>query len=583
MLRRAIPSAIFPLILSHFALAGGQDAGLRISTSPAQGLGAEAGVGRSHPSDLVRVEGRDYVLYTRLTTDCPLYPKPYTGEIWYAVSEDEGHSWREVGPVLLPGPEGAMDAVGVFEPNVLRWHDGSWYLFYSGVGPEFNFRFEKDTLSEPVRLFAARLSADPTSGTLSAERLAGGQPILEPVERSTRAFDSLRVDGVMPLIRNGYSVLVYRGRAFGGETAGTQLGVAFSADPTGPYERLHEGRTILPFGGEALVGVHEGGLFALLTGSERGLWWADDGQHFSRIDVRVNGRLDNPGIFRGDADGRLDAGEHRWGLHVGARRPDPFLERFELVVSGDIPRPRRATVPAPSAAAFASWTKPGWLAQHLRTLEQARPGKVDYVFLGDGIIEGFGGHDRVESAPGEATWSASFAGKKVHNLGVAGDRTEHVLWRLSHGAIEGVDARAVVVAVGDNQLDDDDPEDIVHGVAAIIERVRYEHPGSDVVLVSGLRRPDSDELRLERTAAFNRGLLRLARDPNIHYLDLDDALAGSGGRVGLDFVDVDGRHLSADGYRRWSDALLPLLEAIDEPVPEQAHRRLQEIEGTDRE
>jgi hypothetical protein len=570
------------LFVSPFAGAAGSDATVRIRTSTAGGLGPGDGVARLAPSDILRLGGRDHVLYARAVPaagEAPGASWPWRAEIWQAVSDDLGHSWQELGPVLRPGPPGALDSVGVFDPGVLRWTDGTWYLYYAGVGEEYNPRLEAESPVTPVRLFCARLSLDAETGGLRAERLNRGRPVLEPSARSTRRFDSLRVQDPRPLLHEGRVALVHEGMGFGAELALPQLGVAVGPGPTGPFEQRLEGRAALPAGGDALIGAHEGGLFALVTGSGRGLWWAADGEHLVELDARVNGRLSDPGIFRGDIEGCLLPGRRRWGLHVASTSPLPYLERFELEVQGELSRPEASRVPVPGHTALDSWSQPGWMAQHLRTLEVPRRGPIACVVLGDGLVEGWGGHDRLRDLPGAASWPEPRPTGRLVNLGIAGDHTENVLWRLSHGALEGLRAGAVMVAVGSEQLHEDGPSATLSGIEAIRDWIQREHPGTHIALVSVLPRPTEDAAGVEAARLCNEGVARLARrDPWTHHLDLAALLAGPDGRPPLSAWDARG-YLSPASYSRWAKGLEGLLDRLETLSLDEAELRLRELRG----
>ncbi len=576
------PLALGALLLAApFAGAGEPDAAVRVRTTPALGLGAADGVTRLGPSDILRLDGRDHVLYARVPPGAEVpagRPGPWRAEIWHAVSEDGGHSWRELGPVLRPGPAGSGDAVGVFDPGVLRFTDGAWYLYYAGVGPGFNPRLEREQPVTTVRIFCARLLLDPDSGRLRAERLNGGRPVLEPSPRATRGYDSLRVQDPRPLLHEGRVVLVHEGVGFGSELRPPELGVAVADHPTGPFERRLEGRAALPAGGDALIGAHEGGLFALVTGAGRGLWWAEDGEHLARLDARVNGRLGDPGLFRGDLEGRLTAGEPRWGLHVGAAAPVPYLERFELELFGELAPPPEYRVPTRASTALDAWTRPGWEAQHLALLEIPREPPVACVLLGDGLVEGFGGHDRLRRPPGEPAWPAPRRAGRVLNLGVTGDHTENVLWRLAHGELHGLRARVVVVAVGSDQLAEDGAAGVLEGLAAIREWIGREAPAAEVVLTSVLPRPTDDGARLAEVARCNAGIAALAADdPGVHHLDLAALLACPDGRVPLETWTSRG-YPGPAAYATWAAELEALLDGLEVLALERAHRRLGELE-----
>src|SRR5678816_1882061 len=59
---------------------------------------------------------------------------------------------------------------------------------------------------------------------------------------------------------------------------------------------------------------------------------------------------------------------------------------------------------------------------------QTQPHRV--LFLGDSLTERF-----PQGAP--QVWNAHMAPRGVLNAGVNGDRTEHLLWRLQHGNLDG--------------------------------------------------------------------------------------------------------------------------------------------------
>jgi lysophospholipase L1-like esterase len=579
-------------LIASFALAGAcalagasdpwasSEVGVRIETSAVDGLGREAGVGRRDPSDVMRVGGLDLVLYTRLTSTAPLYPAAYTGEIWYATSSDAGHTWTERGPLLAPGPRGSFDFVGVFDPGVLRAADGTYWLFYSGVGPQFNFRFEENRRVEPIRIGLARLSIDSSSGEVLAERVGKDSPILSPSAPEERGFDSLRVGGAAPLLRNGLIHLYYRARSFGLDSSASALGLALSGDSGGPYERAHEGLAVLPDSGDALLLSYRGGVLALLSSRQRGLFWAPDGEHFARMTVRVSGQLLDPGASRDVIRPAQATASKVWGLHVGALHPDPFLERFEFELSEELPLPARTHLATPGSYRAAHWAQgTNWLAQHRATLEDSARRPHDYAFLGDELIEGFGGHGRSSQTPGATAWQGAFSRKEVINLGIAGDKTQNVLWRVDHGVFQHARCRAVIVQVGGNNVGQDDPEDIALGIESILRRLLHELPFTEMVLVSLVPRVGDGADRLAAVADCNQALARLARWPRVNYLDLAAILTDPGGAARPELFEAQGATLSATGYEKWAGALGPLLARIEELVPEGAAQKLDELEG----
>lgn len=567
--------AILATSLSAAPAAASTSRGVRITTSPVEGLGFESGVARRDPSDILRIGGKDYVFYTRVTPEAPLYPAKYAGEVWFASSQDGGHSWREEGRALGHGKDGAFDSLGVFEPNLVRAADGELFLFYSGIGPTFNFRFEGVRRVEPVRIGVARVQFD--GGSLQTRRIPKAAPVLVPSERNARGFDSLRVTGAAPVLRNGIVHLYYEAFDLSQPSASSTLGLATALDPRQRFRRSHEGRSVLPFGGEALMAPHQGGVIALLTNVGRGLYWAADGEHFARMPIHVSGRLTKPGLWRSQEEGE---GVAPWGLHVARETSHPYLERFEIQLPTELPSPLEATLAAPNARANPKWRRDsGWLDHHRASLELLAERPSGVLLLGDGLIEDLGGHDRTAGAAGADAWRELFADREAANLGFGGDRTQHILWRLAHGLLDQARVRCVVLAVGGNQVGDDSAPEVAAGVEAILQRVQHGLPRAEVVLLSAL--PARDPKRQAEVASLNREFARLGRRPRVRLLDLTARFGDEDGRLRSDLVHAEGEGLTSAGYRELASALDPVLLAIEELVPEGAEKRLQELGGED--
>src|SRR5262245_44285327 len=81
---------------------------------------------------------------------------------------------------------------------------------------------------------------------------------------------------------------------------------------------------------------------------------------------------------------------------------------------------------------------------HQSYVETARKGEHDVVFTGDSITFGWG-------RAGKEVWEKSFEPLKAVNFGIGGNRTQHVLWRLQNGELEGK-PKVVVMMIGTNNL-----------------------------------------------------------------------------------------------------------------------------------
>ena len=128
----------------------------------------------------------------------------------------------------------------------------------------------------------------------------------------------------------------------------------------------------------------------------------------------------------------------------------------------------RAVTPVPQNADTNSW----WMKRHAQKLERVKAGGSRVVFIGDSITHFWEGN-------GRAQWEKSFAGAPYHalNLGYSADRTEHVLWRLDHGELDGYEAKAVVLMIGTNNtghwpFEKEPPADTIIGVRAVLDKIR---------------------------------------------------------------------------------------------------------------
>src|SRR5262249_49808123 len=97
-------------------------------------------------------------------------------------------------------------------------------------------------------------------------------------------------------------------------------------------------------------------------------------------------------------------------------------------VQADKPTSTAAT-PAPK---LGKDNKPqeGFMKLHASYVEATRKGGIDVLFLGDSITYGW-------RSEGKTAWARHIAPLRAANFGIGGDRTQHVLWRILNGELEG--------------------------------------------------------------------------------------------------------------------------------------------------
>jgi len=190
--------------------------------------------------------------------------------------------------------------------------------------------------------------------------------------------------------------------------------------------------------------------------------------------------------------------------------------------------------------------------------------KVDarLVFLGDSITQSW-------ADAGKEIWGEVWEPMGAINLGVSGDKTQNVLWRLDHGILEslgrdGNGVRGAVVMIGTNNSNGEDntAEEIAQGIVAIVQSLRKALPQAHVLLLAIFPRgekpgPQRDKCRM----ASARASELLADDDHVVHLDIGNRFVDSEGRIPKETMP-DALHLSPAAYRIWADAIVPHVQQI---------------------
>lgn len=253
---------------------------------------------------------------------------------------------------------------------------------------------------------------------------------------------------------------------------------------------------------------------------------------------------------------------HPHGLH-----PPDALRRFLMAAAGFPANP--AVVPAPSSeyrAAGQGWPKGQWRPAfaELRAAAMANP-DAKVIFLGDSITQGLTGHkDRVTHTGGKRPIDLHFADRKALSLGLSGDRTEHLLWRIDHGQFDGLAPEWVVLMIGVNNINaaGHTGEETAAGTAAVLERLRKVAPGAKILLLGAFPAGKSpDDPRRAEIDALHREIRPLADGARVFYLDLRPHFLNPDGTQN-DRMSGDQIHLGAAGGETW-------MAAVDEFIASQ--------------
>jgi len=175
------------------------------------------------------------------------------------------------------------------------------------------------------------------------------------------------------------------------------------------------------------------------------------------------------------------------------------------------------------------------------------------VFVGDSNVSGW------------TTLKDDFAPLRVANVGIGGDVSRGVLFRLKEDVIE-LNPKAVVILVGFNDLSaKEDLSAFTSNLKSIVKMLRNfnEHlpivlcklPPGDEPPVFGVSRAD----RLDLNSRLD-GLS--TSDPNLMMLDLYHILESSDGSFDPNNFHEDKLHISPAGYKKFHDALVPIFRRL---------------------
>ncbi len=210
-------------------------------------------------------------------------------------------------------------------------------------------------------------------------------------------------------------------------------------------------------------------------------------------------------------------------------------------------KPHDAVVPVPREG--------GWVKRHESFNERVKKGNVDLIFIGDSITQGWEG-------AGKKVWEEFYGKRNAVNLGIGGDRTQHVLWRLENGNIEGIKPKLAVLMIGTNNSGSNSSEQIAAGVTAIVEKLRKELPETKV-LVLGIfpRGADKNDAKRKINEGANERIAKLADDKHVFYLDIGKNFLEDDGTLSKE-VMPDLLHLNEKSYRTWAESIEPKVKEL---------------------
>ena len=202
-----------------------------------------------------------------------------------------------------------------------------------------------------------------------------------------------------------------------------------------------------------------------------------------------------------------------------------------------------------------------WVKRHERFVAMAQKGNIDVLFLGDSITDAWGGEGHNPKSAGTEIFAKGFESLNAANFGIGGDRTQHVLWRLQHGELEGIRPKVIMLMIGTNNSNDNTAEEIADGITAIVKEIHKRSPQTKILLLGVFPRDEKPTPRREKLKQVNEIIAKLDDGgKTVKYLDISDKFLEPDGTISKDIMP-DFLHLTKKGYQIWADA-------VKEPINE---------------
>ncbi len=202
-------------------------------------------------------------------------------------------------------------------------------------------------------------------------------------------------------------------------------------------------------------------------------------------------------------------------------------------------------------------------AQMLKEYEP-RGETADLVFFGDSLTY-------------RGDWQALSQTLKIANRGIDGDRIAGLEARLDQ--VVALRPRKLFLLVGINDLSERAPREVCADYAGLLDRLQQAMPETRIYVQSLLPvrtdiRTLPDNRLLEQV---NRSIRQMAEERGLEYIDLFFPLLDqSSWQLAYDY-QLDGLHLSKEGYAVWQEKVLPFItesEPSRKPAPDRPGDRL---------
>ncbi|MBC7805569.1 MAG: hypothetical protein H7145_05405 [Akkermansiaceae bacterium] len=221
------------------------------------------------------------------------------------------------------------------------------------------------------------------------------------------------------------------------------------------------------------------------------------------------------------------------------------------------PQPAKLDPVTPMHGFWADYPTSWWnYAGSLKSEVQTR--KPDVVFIGDSITQGW-------KDAGKSEWEKRFAPLNAVNVGIGGDKTNEILWRINDGLFDGLSPKLVVLAIGVNNMwrNDFGNARIAEGIEMCVKTIRAKTPRTKILVVGVFPTQEAanNGMRAGVKEINAETKKRVVGMKNVRFVDFGDQFLSPDGSLSKE-VMPDFLHANEKGYAIYAANLEPVVKEM---------------------
>jgi beta-glucosidase len=201
--------------------------------------------------------------------------------------------------------------------------------------------------------------------------------------------------------------------------------------------------------------------------------------------------------------------------------------------------------------------------QFMKDKEEAlKKGPIQLVFVGDSITDAWRRGDQ------NKLYVERWGKYNPYNMGISGDETQHVLWRIENGELDGLtpNPKVAVMMIGTNNIGNRNKmnaADTAKGVETLVKAIRQKLPETKILLLGVFPRgAKSDDKFRPMITEINETIAKLDDGgKTVKYMDIGDKFLDAEKSLPKEIMP-DALHPNLKGYTIWADAISPVIDEM---------------------